>query len=175
MRRIPLQAGSVGGGNGGIIIAPPRIPPNVECPECPEIPPIAAWSDIATVFDCAGDYPAGATIANGLFTATPGVDTSTLYQWSIDTTGMLVPYLCCVIPVDEAALIANFRFMTAGGAPIQTSPPANDILSPYFMLRPDGSSQTISAYQPNTSFGDAANGLVDAVTFRVQCIPVDPA
>ena len=84
---------------------------------------------------------------------------------------MLVPYLCCVIPVDEAALIANFRFMTAGGAPIQTSPPANDILSPYFMLRPDGSSQTISAYQPNTSFGDAANGLVDAVTFRVQCIP----
>jgi hypothetical protein len=65
--------------------------------------------------------------------------------------------------------------MAADGADIQKDPPDNGILSPFFLIRPDGSNPQISAYQPNTSFGDPANGLLATVTFRVVCIPVEPA
>jgi hypothetical protein len=172
MRRIPLARTAAGSGNGGIIIAPPPLgdPPA----DCPTVPALAQWQDITEVFPCTGNSPAEATIAAGLFTATPGADTSTLYTWDIDKTGMVVPYACIIIPTNQAIFEANFRYFSAANAAIQA--PITDIVSPYFMLRPDGNTtDQMYGYQPNTSFGDAGNGLTDTVTFRVLCIPIDPA
>lgn len=176
MRRVPLRNGTNGTSNGGIIVVPPIVPPPVECESCPSVPPIADWADITELFACAGVAPDEATVAaNGLFTATPGADLTANYAWEINTAGMTIPHVCCVIPTDLAVFSQNFRFMAAAGAYIQKDPPDNGILSPFFLIRPDGSNPQISAYQPNTSFGDPANGLLATVTFRVVCIPVEPA
>lgn len=175
MRRFPLNAGSPSSSNGGIIIAPPPIIPPAPPAACPTVPALEAWQDLTDVFPCAAVSPADASIAGNVFTATPGADTASTYNWSIDVSAIDVPYLCVLVPSDEAIFEANFRFLSAAGLTIQA--PVFDIVSPYFILRPDAStpSQSISAYQPNTSFGDASNGLAAVVTFRVLCLRIDPA
>lgn len=176
MRRLPFGTQGSGSGGGGIIIAPPPVPPPTVCADCPTVPPIAEWADVTSLFPCVGDAPAEATVAGTIFSASPGADVSTTYTWEIDTTGMTAPHICCVVPLDLAIMAANFRFLAAAGAYIQQDPPDNGIRSPYFIMRPGESGPIqVSAYQPNTSFGDPANGMTETVQFRIVCIPVAPA
>lgn len=173
MRRIPLNPVAPGSGNGGIIIAPPIVPV-VPPVNCPTVPPLEAWQDLTDAFACAAVAPANASIAGNVFTATPGADTTSIYDWSIDVTTLDVPYVCIILPSDQTIFEANFRFMSAAGTTIQA--PLYEVVSPYFILRPDPltTSQSISAYQPNTSFGDASNGLAAVVTYRILCLRIAP-
>lgn len=176
--RLTPVAGS-GAQNGLIITLPPPSPapdPTV-CETCPTVPPLAEWVDLPTLFPCVGSAPAEATIDSaGTFVAAPGVDTSTTYEWEIDTTGMTLPHVCVVVPDDEAVLVDNFRYMSGAGTPIQEDPPDNSIRSPYFLLRPNEPllPLRISTYQRGASWGDPTNGLNATVRFRVLCIPVAP-
>jgi hypothetical protein len=101
MRRVPLRNGTNGTSNGGIIVVPPIVPPPVE-------PPIADWADITELFACARVAPDEAPVAaNGLFTATPGADLTANYAWEINTAGMTIPHVCCVIPTDLAVFFSE--------------------------------------------------------------------
>lgn len=178
MRRFPLGAPNTSAGpNTGIIIAPPLVPGCPPAPNCPTIPGLAEWLELPSVLDCEPISPAQATIAGSVFTSTPGPDLTTTYQWGVDVSAIEVPYMCCVVFVDEAVALANIRSMIANGSYIQTQePPYAAITSPFFVLRPgDFSPAVISHYQRNTSFGDTDNGLLATVRFRVLCLPVEPS
>lgn len=180
MIRYPLgPPGVPPGANGGIIVAPPPLPgaapPTGPCPPCPPFPPMGEWQDLPNVLTCSAVEPAGASIDGVRFIATPGDDLTAAYTWMIGD--FAEDLLCRLVFEDEAVAAENFRGMNGFSSYFQQPPPDNGISSPFFMIRTlDWSEPTyIIAYQRGESFGDASNGLLAAVRFRILCIPVAAA